>query len=156
MGINPFHATSHFYTPRIFSDVFRGSRMRSIAWNELTLQWRRSLSYRNQSIDLQSKSMDWFLYDRDLHHERVKWVSLYLSVTKHWKVNWNNHRLRFFRSRNTFWESGYEWVMGSTLNFFLTNQINKANLIKLMYFFFPLEIIIKNLWFSIDFRGKRS
>ena len=27
---------------------------------------------RNQSIDLQGKSMDWFLYDRDLHHERVK------------------------------------------------------------------------------------
>ena len=29
------------------------------------------LSYRNQSIDLQSKIMDWFLYDRDLRHERV-------------------------------------------------------------------------------------
>ena len=25
-----------------------------------------------QVIDLQSKSMDWFLYDKDLHHERVK------------------------------------------------------------------------------------
>ena len=31
----------------------------------------RSLSYRNQSISLQSKSMDWFLYDEDLHRERV-------------------------------------------------------------------------------------
>ena len=29
-------------------------------------------SYRNQSIDLQSKSMDWFLYDNGLRHERVK------------------------------------------------------------------------------------
>ena len=27
-----------------------------------TLSWRMSLSYRNQSIDLQSKSVDWFLY----------------------------------------------------------------------------------------------
>ena len=27
--------------------------------------------YRDQSIDLQSKSVDWFLYDRDLRHERV-------------------------------------------------------------------------------------
>ena len=27
--------------------------------------------YRNQPIDLQSKSMGWFLYDRDLRHERV-------------------------------------------------------------------------------------
>ena len=29
----------------------------------LTLSWRRSLAYRNQPIDLQSKPMDWFLYD---------------------------------------------------------------------------------------------
>ena len=35
-----------------------------------------SLSYKNQSIDLQSKSMGWFLYDRDLRHERVKYHKL--------------------------------------------------------------------------------
>ena len=38
----------------------------------LTLSWRRPLLYRNQSIDVQSKSMDWFLYDNGLRHERVK------------------------------------------------------------------------------------
>ena len=38
----------------------------------LTLSWRRPLSYRNQSIDLRSKSMDWFLYDNVLDHKRVK------------------------------------------------------------------------------------
>ena len=38
---------------------------------ELTLSRRRSLSYRNQSIDLQSKWMERFLYDRDLRHGRV-------------------------------------------------------------------------------------
>ena len=38
----------------------------------LTHSWRRSLSYRNQPIDLQSKSMDWLLYYGDLRHERVK------------------------------------------------------------------------------------
>ena len=38
----------------------------------LTLSWRRPLLYRNQSIDLQSKSMDWFLCDNGLRHERVK------------------------------------------------------------------------------------
>ena len=37
----------------------------------LTLLWRRSLSYRNLSVDLQSKSIDWFLYDRKFRHERV-------------------------------------------------------------------------------------
>ena len=33
---------------------------------------RRFLLYRNQSIDLFWKSKDWFLYDRDLRHERVE------------------------------------------------------------------------------------
>ena len=37
----------------------------------LTLSWRRPLSCRNQSTDLQSKSMDWFLYDDGLRNERV-------------------------------------------------------------------------------------
>ena len=33
---------------------------------------RRSLPYRNQSTDLLCKSMDWLLYDSDLHYKRVK------------------------------------------------------------------------------------
>ena len=41
----------------------------------LILSWRRSLSYRNQSIDSRSKSMDWFLYDNGLRHERVNLYS---------------------------------------------------------------------------------
>ena len=32
-------------------------------------------TYRNQSIDLHSKSMDWFLYDIGLRHEKVKHIS---------------------------------------------------------------------------------
>ena len=57
----------------------------------LTLSWRRPLSYRNQSIDLQSKSMDWFLYDRGLRHERVKfweWISLsvFIDIDRWWEV----------------------------------------------------------------------
>ena len=39
----------------------------------LTLSWRRSLSYRSQFIDFQSKSMDG-LYMSDLPRERVKWI----------------------------------------------------------------------------------
>ena len=37
----------------------------------LTLLWRRSLSYRIQSIGFLCKSMHWFLYDGDFRHERV-------------------------------------------------------------------------------------
>ena len=36
------------------------------------LSWQRALLYRNQPINLQKKSTDWFLFDRDLCHERVK------------------------------------------------------------------------------------
>ena len=52
--------------------------------NALTLSWWRLFSYRNQSIDLQSKSMDWFLYDNGLRHERVKFhvFTLESSVEK--------------------------------------------------------------------------
>ena len=42
----------------------------------LTLSWRRPLSYWNQSIDLQSRSMDWFLYGNGFRLERIK-VSVY-------------------------------------------------------------------------------
>ena len=37
----------------------------------LTLSRRKSLSYRNQSINMQSRSMDWLLYDKDFLHEKV-------------------------------------------------------------------------------------
>ena len=39
--------------------------------SQLTLSWRRFVSCRNQSTDLLCKSIDWFLYGRDLRHERV-------------------------------------------------------------------------------------
>ena len=45
----------------------------------VTLSWRRSASYRNQSIDLLGKSMDWFLYDRSLRHDGVKAVDRCLT-----------------------------------------------------------------------------
>ena len=35
-----------------------------------TVSRRRPLSYRNQSIDSHSKSMNWFLYENGLRHER--------------------------------------------------------------------------------------
>ena len=41
-------------------------------WRHLNSFMRRFVSYRNQSIDLQSKSKDWLLYDRNLRLETVK------------------------------------------------------------------------------------
>ena len=37
------------------------------------------LSHRNQITDLPYKSMDWFLYDKDLRHERI--------IKKYTKIN---------------------------------------------------------------------
>ena len=91
--------TNIFYSPSPWNAHLRYQRVRNIRFPEnivylqngwylnifskiissifayilLTLSWwRRSLWYRNQSIDLQSKSMDWFLFDNGLRHERVK------------------------------------------------------------------------------------
>ena len=38
------------------------------------------LSYRNQSIDLLCKWMDWFIYDNDPRHERVKNLCVTFSL----------------------------------------------------------------------------
>ena len=57
-------------------DVTSRRKIRNISCSHssqnFTLSWRGPLSYRNQSIDLLGKSMDWFLYDNGLCHERVK------------------------------------------------------------------------------------
>ena len=48
--------------------------------DSLTLSRRTPLSYRNESIDLQSKSMDWFLYDNGVRLERVKYHYLSFHI----------------------------------------------------------------------------
>ena len=67
-------------TPRKFDKYFpfAKSNLRENSITHLTLSWRRPLSYRNQSIDLLCKSMDWFLYDNGLRHERVRHFSTFL------------------------------------------------------------------------------
>ena len=47
-------------------------RLKNVWTYALTLSWWKSLSYRNQVTNLQCRSMNWFLYDRDLHHKRVQ------------------------------------------------------------------------------------
>ena len=49
----------------------------------LTFSLRRSLLYRNRCVDLLSKSTDWFLYDRDPRHERVKQFNIILQSFCH-------------------------------------------------------------------------
>ena len=89
-------------------------------WNILTLSCRRPLSYRNQSIDLQSKSVEWFLYDNGLRHERVKFIGLcyYLVVLNiNFKIelafqNTNIYRKSKFKGSG----SSYKWKFVSSDN----------------------------------------
>ena len=63
--------------------------------NALTLSWRRLFSYRNQSIDLLCKSMDWFLYDNGFRHERVK-------MNPNFIYRKDFHKVKYF-SMTSFW-----------------------------------------------------
>ena len=56
----------------------------------LTLSWRRKISYRNQSIDLQSKSMDWFLYDIGIRSKRINIIFPNSNATEADSNNENN------------------------------------------------------------------
>ena len=66
--------------PDVISVICRFISWNFIVANLLTLSWQRSLSQRNQSIDLLCKSMDWFPYDKDLRHENVKALKVIINI----------------------------------------------------------------------------
>ena len=78
------HGKLHFLWSETSGQV---SKMNFFAGIIITLSWRRPLSNRNQSIDLLCKSMDWFLYDKGLRHERVNGLKLMLLTTFLQKVS---------------------------------------------------------------------
>ena len=69
-----FNTWVHVQCNRINKQAYTFLQKSSAAWSciVLTLSRRRSLSYRNQSIELQWNSMDWFLYAKDHRHKKVK------------------------------------------------------------------------------------
>ena len=80
MFINWFYFFTGFPN-LLFSQSLRALCITRFEVNSLTLSWRRPL-YRNQSIDLLCKSMDWFLYDNGLRHERVNlFVPLFIVTS---------------------------------------------------------------------------
>ena len=110
----------------------------------LTLSWRRSLSHRNQSIDLLRKSMDWFLYDRDLRHERVKvkWcvkqdvlATTFVLLMKIWTIIdciilWSSRSQTFFKisARKNFAifiRKHLCWSLHKTFNYRLSTLLKR-------------------------------
>ena len=59
------YITCEVFFEATYMDIFQTSELTMNNF-VLTLSWRKPISYRNQSIDLLSKSMDWFLYDNGL------------------------------------------------------------------------------------------
>ena len=66
------------FTIKIYQKSVKIGSIMKLLWSllrrvvsNLTLSRQRPLTYRNQSIDLLNKSIDWFLYDNGLRHERV-------------------------------------------------------------------------------------
>ena len=70
--------------------------------NDLTLSWQRSKLYRNQSIYLLNKSIDWFPYDRHFRHESIKGafsgLRQYLATEKPLKKPFFNFKIFKFLS----------------------------------------------------------
>ena len=66
----------------------------------LTLLWRRPSSYRNQSVDLLCKSMNWFLYDNGPRHERVKRDKENIDNGPCWLCNSSQFIFFIFESRS--------------------------------------------------------
>ena len=64
VGQRIFDSTQQIYPRRLSS----GNQ----AFNTFMTEVPIILSCRNQSIDLQRKSIDWFLRDKDLPQERIK------------------------------------------------------------------------------------
>ena len=76
--MSPFQ--EYYKTLNVFSKAWRVKSMDFwypgiLAEAYLTLSWRRFLSHRKQSIDLQSKLIDWFLYDRNIRYKIVRTFS---------------------------------------------------------------------------------
>ena len=106
-----FNTWVHVQCNRINKQAYTFLQKSSAAWSciVLTLSRRRSLSYRNQTIELQWNSMDWFLYAKDHRHKKVKcpqqyfhfqtsqmknilkqikWKTKLKVFTKHWTLKW--------------------------------------------------------------------
>ena len=107
-----------------------------IIW--LILLWRGSLSYRNQSIDLLCKSMNWFFYDRDLRHENFK--GRWLSSKQYQKLD-----IRVISIRNLL----YTKKSGLFLNFCL-----RSNLLEKYIFLSGMLIMLFGEYLHLMFLGK--
>ena len=112
--------------------------VREVIIKSLTLSWRRSLSYRNQSNDLLCKLVHCFLYDSDLHHERVK------KRCSHEHCNLSS-RTKTQDSYNFYYCESFSVIFLSLLSCFLLRDNLQIPLLFLHNFSFHfITIFLKN------------
>ena len=116
-----------------------------------TLSWRRPLSYRKQSIDLLHKSMDWFLYDNGLRHERVNffvlvaWLahSLLIELPDLFIFNSVNYTARTFVLSHLVF---YFWLHQHCLVCCLTGALNGLLLFSSSSLLLFIIVVITEFW----------
>ena len=82
-------------------------KIRLIKLFALTLSWLRSLSYGNQSIDLQSKSMDWFLCFYMIGTTAMNQLSSKIDSTQTFSSDFSKNEDYLYKA--------YEWLILQTL-----------------------------------------
>ena len=110
------------------------------------LTWRRSLSYRNQSIDLLRRSMGWFLYDRDLRHELRRSSSIILQ----------NSALTSCKAEFAFCFLGFFFYLDFLSQIFTIHRIAREGGSYLFIFFQPLPLASPTLAGSLLRRAHLS
>ena len=117
-----------------FTNVFFGNEKfpNTDFTKNLTLSWRRPISYRNPSIDVLCKSMDWFLYDIGLRHERVKiWAKIfiicfqYTSCWKHYLFLFNHYdNPVWYKDNNFWWQIQFSKIIGDEFATYYVSSVS--------------------------------
>ena len=132
----------------------------------LTLSWRRPMSYRNQSIDLLGKSMDWFLDDNSLRHERVKlgkkwrrmlsptyslnFKNIILFLNRGLYIFSNGH-ITLFRRCSTLWKSTLKMT-----TLFVQFNVEKHNVVSMLFCVVNFNVDIHNVVSTLNWRCATS
>ena len=111
------------------------------SWTLLTLSWRRPLSYRNQPIDLQIKSMDWFLYAASVMKELNPFVATIVRVKNSNIFTHLFSLIRDFEGRSSLPNPWFNFLSSHIQSFFPRIIVKK---------FFVRNKLKGTLWFEMS------
>ena len=107
----------------------------------LTLSWRKPLSYRNQPIDLQSKSMNWFLCAASVMKELNPFVAMIVRVKNSNIFTHLFNLIRDFQGRSSLPNLWFNFLSSHIQSFFSRIIVKK---------FFVRNKLKGTLWFEMS------